>query len=231
MTEVASAAAAAAIRPAEDRQGSGAAPTVSEPTNGLSADFETFLRLLTTQMQNQDPLQPIESTEFVAQLAQFSSVEQQVATNKNLETILEKMAGGDPARLADWLGRNVRSEAPLPVSGEPGPVEVSPQPAEEISATAASLVVRDAAGDTVAEVPFEPGADTVIWNGRTAAGDPAPAGAYSFATRYADANGASEVIPAATYNEVVEARRGEDGIDLVLSGGAVIAADQVTAVR
>lgn len=54
-------------------------------TNSLNGDFETFLRLLTTQLQNQDPLDPTNSTEFVAQLANFSSVEQQVQTNTKLE--------------------------------------------------------------------------------------------------------------------------------------------------
>ena len=50
----------------------------------ISSDFETFLRLLTTQMQNQDPLNPMESTEFASQLAQFSAVEQQVRSNELL---------------------------------------------------------------------------------------------------------------------------------------------------
>ena len=76
MSDIAPAAGAAAIRSAQDGGpgGGDAAPTVSEPTNQLTADFETFLRLLTTQLRNQDPLAPIESTEFVAQLAAFSSV-------------------------------------------------------------------------------------------------------------------------------------------------------------
>lgn len=52
-------------------------------TNSLNGDFETFLRLLTTQLQNQDPLDPTNSTEFVAQLANFSSVEQQVRRTRS----------------------------------------------------------------------------------------------------------------------------------------------------
>ena len=227
MSDIASAAAAAAITQ-DRRQGSGAAPTVTESTNGLSADFETFLRLLTTQMRSQDPLQPIESTEFVAQLAQFSAVEQQVKTNQQLGSILDQLSGGDPARLADWLGREVRAAAPTRFDG--GPVEVTPVD-PEISPASATLVVRDASGAAVAEVAFEPGADSVVWNGQRADGTPAPPGIYAFEARFADSSGATEVTPGETYARVIEARRGEDGIRLVREGGVEIGDDAVTGVR
>ena len=227
MSDIASAAGAAAITQ-DRRQGSGAAPTVTESTNGLSADFETFLRLLTTQMRSQDPLQPIESTEFVAQLAQFSAVEQQVKTNEQLGSILDQLSGGDPARLADWLGREVRAAAPTRFDG--APIEAAPvEP--ELEPASAALVVRDASGDAVAEIAFEPGADSVVWDGRRADGTPAPPGIYAFEARFADASGATEVTPAETYARVTEARRGEDGVRLVREGGVEIGDDAVTGVR
>ena len=233
MSDIAPAAGAAAIRSAQDGGpgGGDAAPTVSEPTNQLTADFETFLRLLTTQLRNQDPLAPIESTEFVAQLAAFSSVEQQVETNKQLGSILEQLAGGDPARLADWLGKDVLSTAATPVDGSGAGVEVSLDPPEEVEPASAALVVLNADGETVAEIPFEPSAERILWNGRTAEGAAAPAGLYGFSARYADANGATELTPARSYGRVVEARRGEDGVSLVLEGGATTEASAVTGVR
>jgi flagellar basal-body rod modification protein FlgD len=227
MTEIASAAAAAAFTP-QDRRETDAPETVSESTNGLTADFETFLRLLTTQMRNQDPLQPMESTEFVSQLAQFSAVEQQVKTNQQLGDILEQISGGDPARLADWLGRDVRAAAPTQVEG--GPTTTYPV-APELTPSAATLVVRDAAGGVVAETPFDPGAENVVWDGRLADGSAAPAGLYSFEARFIDASGATETTPAETYARIVEARRSEDGITLVREGGAEIDADAISGVR
>lgn len=81
----------------------GAAPSATPPANAtaLSSDFETFLKMLTVQMQNQDPLNPIDSTEYAMQLATFSSVEQQVLTND----LLRQMMGGQGAQLLDaaWL--------------------------------------------------------------------------------------------------------------------------------
>ena len=65
-------------------QATAAAAAANEPTNGsaaLASDFETFLTMLSVQMQNQDPLNPTDSTEFASQLAQFSTVEQQTLTN------------------------------------------------------------------------------------------------------------------------------------------------------
>jgi flagellar basal-body rod modification protein FlgD len=227
MTEVASAAAAAAIRQS-DRTSSGDPPTVTEPTNGLNADFETFLRLLTTQMQNQDPLQPIESTEFVSQLAQFSAVEQQVKTNQQLETILEQMSGGSAAQLSQWLGREVLVEAPLSHAG--GSVTLHPT-SPEMQATTAALVVTDAEGRAVAEVPFTPGNDSVIWSGGMTDGGEAPPGVYTFSARYGDGEGATETAPVERYARVLEARNGEDGVDLTLEGGAVVDADSVSGVR
>ena len=61
-----------------------------------SADFDAFLSLLTAQVRHQDPLAPLDSTQFVEQLATFSSLEQQVTTNEHLEAIAAMLAGELP---------------------------------------------------------------------------------------------------------------------------------------
>ncbi|MEM6676689.1 MAG: flagellar hook capping FlgD N-terminal domain-containing protein [Pseudomonadota bacterium] len=72
-----------------------------------NSDFETFLTLLTAQLRNQDPLQPIDSAEFVAQLASFSTVEQLIGANERLDGLNAATAAGDLAVLASWIGRSV----------------------------------------------------------------------------------------------------------------------------
>ena len=71
-------------------------------TNGAresaSTDFDAFLSLLTAQVRHQDPLAPLDSTQFVEQLATFSSLEQQVEANEHLETIAALLAGATPAQ-------------------------------------------------------------------------------------------------------------------------------------
>ena len=73
--------------------------------SGLSDNFDTFLSLLTAQMQNQDPLSPLDSTEFTNQLVQFSSVEQQIQTNDSLESLLASQNTSTGAALAGYLGQ------------------------------------------------------------------------------------------------------------------------------
>jgi flagellar basal-body rod modification protein FlgD len=213
--------------------GVGAAATAArddttEAQTNLTADFNTFLTLLTAQMTNQDPLNPAEGTEFVAQLAQFSSVEQQIASNTKLTSILEAVSATGAGSLADWLGIEVRAEVPATTDG--GPVDTFPQ-ASTIAASNAVLVVRDTNGDVVAEQPFTPGDGAVTWNGQLASGADAPPGTYAFSARYASETGETEVMPAAVYTAVREARRDGDDTLLTLNGGATIATDEVSGVR
>ncbi len=73
------------------------AKSETEKSNtAISGDFETFLKLLTTQMRNQDPLKPMDSTEFVAQLASFSAVEQQIRANDRLRQHPGRAVGRQP---------------------------------------------------------------------------------------------------------------------------------------
>ena len=82
------------INPATQQAAGNAAATASSasPDSVISSDFETFLKMLTTQLQNQDPLDPVKSEDFAVQLATFSGVEQQVLTNDLLESLGAQMS-------------------------------------------------------------------------------------------------------------------------------------------
>jgi flagellar basal-body rod modification protein FlgD len=194
----------------------------------LASDFNTFLTLLTAQMKNQDPLNPAESTEFVAQLAQFSSVEQQIATNTTLTSILETLSASGQGSLAEWLGTEVKAAVAGRFDGEP--LAVYPE-AGELEASAAALVVSDGSGNVIAEQAFDPGTSPVIWDGTLAGGGAAPAGPYTFSVRYSAANGETEIADAEVFARVIESRR--DGADIVLrlEGGSTVTTDKVSGVR
>jgi flagellar basal-body rod modification protein FlgD len=195
--------------------------------HNLSGDFKTFLTLLTSQLRNQDPLKPVESTEFVAQLATFSAVEQQVQTNDKLEAILDALTGGPNAGLSEWIGKEVRAVAAVPFDGAT-PLSLHANPAD--GAELSVLVVKDAAGAERARLTVDPKAEDLSWAGESLAGK-LPAGTYSFAIESYAGGSLVATRGAEVFAEVVEVRR--DGLDtvLVLKDGTKISADQVQALR
>ena len=92
----------------------------------ISSDFETFLKMLTAQMENQDPLNPLDSQDFATQLATFSGVEQQVKTNDLLKALSTNLGVSGLSDMAGWIGREARIAAPAPFDGSP--IEVLPDP-------------------------------------------------------------------------------------------------------
>ena len=108
-------------------------------SSALSSDFETFIRMLTVQMENQDPLNPIESTEFATQLATFSSVEQQVKTNDLLSALGAQMSLLGVSQLSGWIGMEGRAVAPVVFDGSPVTLTIS----GNTVADRHELVVRD----------------------------------------------------------------------------------------
>lgn len=85
----------------------GSAAAASSET--LAQTFDNFLMLLTTQLQNQDPLSPMESTEFTSQLVQFASVEQQITQNKNLEALVALQRSNQAVSALGFLGTTVEA--------------------------------------------------------------------------------------------------------------------------
>lgn len=217
----------------EIAQASGAAarPSTSPQSaaaSGISSDFETFLRMLTAQMENQDPLNPLQSSDFAVQLATFSGVEQQVRTNELLQGLAESLGGTAIARFADWIGKEIQSPAPARFDGAPISIEATVAP----GADSAELVVRDQSGRIVDRRPIAVEGGPVTWDGRAPTGDTFLAGLYSFTVESrADGSLVAET-PAETQATVREARIGATGaIELVLDGGGTVPPEKVTALR
>src|SRR4051812_45000764 len=84
-----------------------AAATATGAAKTLAGNFNTFLTLLTTQLQNQDPLNPMDSNQFTQQLVQFSHVEQQLNTNDNLKTLIDLTKNRGAADSMSYLGKTV----------------------------------------------------------------------------------------------------------------------------
>jgi hypothetical protein len=93
-----------------------AAATQNAATKQLSGNFNTFLTLLTTQLKNQDPMSPMDSSQFTQQLVQFSQVEQSINTNDNLKTLISLTQGRSASDAVSYLGKTATittGDAPL----------------------------------------------------------------------------------------------------------------------
>ncbi len=199
----------------------------STQSSAIASDFETFLLMMTTQAQNQDPLEPMDSTEYASQLAQFSMVEQQVQTNDLLSSLTASMGGLNLGELANWVGMDVRSTAGFQF--ENAPVTLFAQPDD--AADKATMIIRDEQGAVVSRTDVPLDQTEFIWAGTDADGNPLPPGTYTATLRsFQDGDRLSDT-PAASYSRVVEAQIGDASILLTLESGQVVPTDQVTAVR
>lgn len=206
-----------------------AAGTSSPPDeNGApTSDFETFLTLLTTQLKNQDPLKPLESTEFVAQLASFSAVEQQVRTNDVLGRIENFLSGAAPSDLASWIGIEVQAVREAVFDGTP--VDVIVDPAD--GAERAEMIVLNSAGQEVQRLTLDPGQDVVTWAGVQPDGSPFSPGSYRFEVESFQGTSRIDTHQGAIYARVREARLVDGATVLVLDDGVHITTEQVLGVR
>ncbi|GGH27944.1 flagellar basal-body rod modification protein FlgD [Cribrihabitans marinus] len=196
-------------------------------SKALTSDFETFLRMLTAQARNQDPLEPVDSSEYAAQLAQFSMVEQQVKTNEMLTDLVSGFTASDMARLSGWVGMEARALIPARFDGAPVSVETAVAP----EADSARLVVRDDTGAVVDRIGLDPSATAVAWAGVDSDGHAFPAGLYTFSVESYLGKTVISDRSAATYNRIVEAQFDETGAVLIFEGGQAVRADLVTAIR
>lgn len=198
------------------------------PKSAINSDFNTFLKMLTTQIKNQDPTNPMDSADFAVQLATFSGVEQQVKTNDMLSTLSSQFGVMGMSQLAAWVGQEARAPSPVYL----GNGDVTLTYATATGADRAVLAVRDASGALVAREDVPLGTGPLQWAGMDAQGAPLPNGVYSLSIesyRGDEQLGAPANVEA--YSPIQEARSGPSGTMLVLAGGIEVAATAITALR
>jgi len=152
---------------------------------GLADDFSTFLTLLTTQLQNQDPLDPTDTNEFTNQLVAFSQVEQQIRANQNLEDLTRITQQNNVANLAGLLGNEARVEH---ASGTHEGNGVKWQVQFNLPVDASTYQIQDAAGNIVAQFDgaTSRGVNDFTWDGTLGDGSTAPDGVYTLAVTARD---------------------------------------------
>jgi flagellar basal-body rod modification protein FlgD len=187
--------------------GTSTGSTGSGDASMLGSNIETFLTLLTTQLKNQDPTSPMDTNQFTQQLVAFSGVEQQINTNKNLQSLIALQTSSEAISALPMVGKTIQySESTAPLSnGQASFTYTLPT-----TAAAANLLVEDPNGTIVYQTTAatSAGSHSFLWNGQTISGATSPDGAYSLAVVAADASG--KAIPA-----TVTATGTIDGVSVV----------------
>src|SRR5712691_3059792 len=169
---------------------SGAASVVGADT--IQQNFTTFLQLLTTQLKNQNPLDPLDTNQFTQQLVQFAQVEQQLKQNEQLATLvsLEKTAQATTALAYVGQTGAVNGQTAALSNGEATWSLVAPKP---VSAT---VTIKSATGQTAYSGSFtiNTGTQNFTWDGRDNNGVQWPDGNYTMSVTAKDASGQSVSI-------------------------------------
>ena len=157
----------------------------------LAEDMDAFLLLLTTQLRHQDPLSPLEPTEFTQQLVAFAGVEQQITTNTNLEALLVIQNSSFAASVVGFIGTEVEAEGNV-VPLQDGEAKLRYSLSE--NATLASISISDSNGNLVRveQIDGAAGEHSFVWDGLDQSGVPQPDGPYQVTI---SATGADEDVP------------------------------------
>jgi flagellar basal-body rod modification protein FlgD len=163
---------------------SASASSANNATSQLSSNFDTFLQLLTTQLQHQDPLDPMDTSQFTQQLVEYSQVEQQIDSNTNLQTLISQGTSQSAAYATSYLGKTVT------VSGGEGSLtNGQAQWTYNLgtASTSTTLQVTDANGNVVYSGSGQTtaGNSNFNWNGVDNSGNQLPDGSYTLAVKAA----------------------------------------------
>lgn len=195
----------------------------------LSGDLESFLKLLITQLKNQDPLEPLNATDFTAQLAQFAAVEQAIKTNKNLENLIGMTRSSQVSAAVNYLGKTIEAEgnkAPL-ANGKAEFSYTLDEPAALVSVTvfdANGRAVFSTTGDTTL------GTHEFIWNGIDSQGISRPDGVYTLGVGAVDKEG-KQIGVMTRFKGLVDGADTSDDIIKLMVGGVAVPIDKILSVK
>ena len=193
----------------------------ADESKKATVDYESFLKLLTAQLRNQDPLAPMDASQFMTQLAQLSTVEQSMRSNDTLGKVLDTLKSSGMRMDMALLGRKVEVESnQLSLTG--GKAEaaymVDGQPA------AVKLDVLNAAGNVVYSTPgaLQTGRQVFSWTGKTPSGGTAPDGLYTLRVTAKDKDGKTLNTATVVTDTVAEVRSVDGATKFVLKNGATV---------
>jgi len=172
---------------------SAASQTGNSAMSSLDGNFNDFLNMLMTQLQNQDPTTPMDTNTFTSELVQFSSVEQQIDTNTSLTSLIQLTQGGEVIQGSSMIGQQVTvRSSQIPLQNSLGTVNITSPAAEPVS-----IQITNSAGTDIfdASVKAAAGNNTFTWNGTNNAGQTVPDGLYTLVATGSNVGGGTSSLP------------------------------------
>lgn len=210
---------------------SNASNSGSNALASFSNNFQDFLTLLTTQLQNQDPLNPMDSTQFTSQLVQFTGVEQGILQNQNLQQLITLQGNSQMSNAAGYIGMQVNGGGnQVQLSGSQAKINY-----DVTDATTAKVVVTitDSSGNTIntlTETPTALGNQSVQWDGHNASGTVVPDGTYNIKVQAYNSSNSPVSITAGESGVVSSVNEVNGQVVLTTQGGQQIPISDVTSV-
>lgn len=195
----------------------------------LSDTFDNFLTLLTKQLQHQDPLSPMDTNEFTAQLVQYTEVEQSISTNEKLEDLLALQSANQAMSAMSFLGTTIEAQSSsFALADGEGVFEYE----ADTSTLATQIVILDSSGKPVRIAQGETGAGshTFTWDGKDNDGNALKDGVYTVQIQGKDRDGKTVEFETRAVGRVtgVEVR---DGLVILSLGALRVSLNHVHAVR
>lgn len=161
-------------------------------TDALLGNYELFLSLLTTQVTNQDPLDPLDSAEYTNQLVQYSAVEQSIQTNKYLEEMVATLTASQASSYVSYLGTTVTASGATSMLAD-GNATWSYSLDEAASGT---VEIKNSSGAVIFtdDVEFAAGSGAYTWDGVGDTNASSPDGAYTISFKLYDGDGNRETV-------------------------------------
>ena len=192
---------------------------------------DEFLKLLITQIQQQDPLNPQDPSEFTAQLTQFSNLEQLISLNSAMQDLQMLQLSGNNAQAANLIGKNILYDggSVQVTGGAPGTLYVAaPGMVKDVTVT-----IKDSSGSLVRTIQLDHldgGIGSIQWDGLKSTGDPALDGNYTFTVTAVDAQGNSAAVTPLSFGRVSGVSF-ENGLTYLNVGGEKVPLSGILSVR
>lgn len=206
-------------------------PTTTTAASSTALDKDAFLKLLMAQIKNQDPLKPMEGTEFVSQLAQFSMVEQSVAQSGKLDLLGVQLRGIANNDAAGLVGKDVTIRGRGFVFD--GAMAATSSVSFDKAAAKVTATVKDAEGNVVRtmELGAKPvGACAMTWDGKDNSGTTLAAGTYTVEVKAEDAAGKAVTTQQSVKGHVVSVSYEKGYPEMVLDSGVRAAVSDLVSV-